>query len=196
MKKFILPIAFVLAVAIATVFGTGAIQTNPNDNVPTNPSQFGTLYPVAANGTQAAGYLITNSFPYAFNATPALILTTQSGNQVTNISVTATNFIVSSLNTNYSISWQAYAGYQRIEYGTTVAGVTNVTFPYPYVTAPVVQVTALNTNNASIGTITTTNFTINASVTNGVAVQWTAIGTAYNVGQNNAAYPPQTHSRK
>ena len=182
MKKFILPIAFALSVGIAVTFGTGAVQTNPNDYVPTNPSQFGALYPQATNGTAAAGYNLTNSFPYPFNTVPAVLLTTVSGNLVTNGVITTTNFTCTSQNTNYPVYWQAYAGYQRLESGTTVAGSTNITFPYPYTTAPVVVLGS--STNAWLGTVTATNFTINVTVTNGATVNWISSGTAYTVGPN------------
>jgi len=188
MKSFVLPIAFALAVATATVFGTGAIVTNPNDGVPANPAQSGTLYPVATNGTQAAGYVVTNYFPYVFNATPALILTTIAGNIVTNTYVSTTNFIVTSQNTNYPVNWTAYAGYQRIQVGTSVAGGTNITFPVPYIVAPTVVVSGLNTNIVTLGTVSATGFTINSAVTNGVTVSWMSFGTAANVGPNIVNY--------
>jgi len=188
LKALILPVAFAVAVGIAALSAraTGAINNNPNDNVPTNPSQYGALYPVATNGTQAAGYVVTNYFPYTFNVTPALILTTVAGNLVTNGVVTSTNFTFTSQNTNYPVYWQAYNPYPRVQSGTTAAGTTNITFPYPYVSTPVVTLGA-NTN-AWLGTVTTTNFTVNVTVTNGATVNWISFGNAYTVGPNIISY--------
>jgi hypothetical protein len=187
MKKYLFQIAVTLAISVSTVLATGVINGNPNDPVPLNPSQVGALYPQATNGTTAAGFVITNQFPVTFPTVPALILTASSGT-ITNLFVTTTNFAVSSSTTNNSIAWQAYAGYQRIQSGLTIAGSTNIAFPVAYTAPPVVQLTGVNTNTGSIGTITTTNFTINVPVTNGAAFYWTSFGSAYSVGPNVVNY--------
>lgn len=187
MKQIILSIFAGLAVMASPAFATGVVYSNPNDPIPNNPSQVGVLYPQATNGTSAAGYVISNLFPYPYTAVPALITVASSGS-VTNTSVTPTNFVISASSTNVSIAWQAYAGYQRIEAGLAPAGLTNISFPVAYIVAPVVQLTALNTNSASIGTVTTTNFTVNIPITNGASFYWTSFGAAFSSGPNIVNY--------
>jgi hypothetical protein len=185
MKKFILSI-FIVAATVAAV-ATGIIPNNPNQYTPPNPSQTGTLYPQATNGTAAAGYLITNSFPVPYTAAPVVLLYPSSGS-VTNISVSPTNFVVASSTTNVSVGWVSYPPYYRVQSGLLPAGVTNFTFAYPFTATPVVQLEAVNTNNYSLGTVTATNFTVNEAITNGTAVYWGAFGTAYAPGPNIVTY--------
>lgn len=188
-KLTVLPLAFAASVVLAmSAHATGTINVNAAQLTPSNPSQFGTLYPQATNGTAGAGYPLTNSFPYPFNAPPALVVTTPSGNSVTNGTITSTNFIVTSSTTNTSISWQAYAGYARVQTGLAAAGTTNITFAIPFTATPVVQLEGVNTNAYSLGVVSSTGFTINEPVTNGVAVYWGAFGTAYTAGQNIVTY--------
>ena len=116
---------------------------------------------------------------------------TTNSQPITNVFVTTTNFAVSANATNSQVAWNAFAGYQRLQYGTNaIQGallVTN-TFNPAYVYNPVVTISGSVTNGlagglACVSSVSPTQFVIQFGNTNQV-VYWTAIGTASAPGNN------------
>jgi hypothetical protein len=155
-----------------------------------NPYQTGTIS--FTNGV----YNVTNSFPYSYTITPAVYFyaTATNATPITNNFVTMTNFSIGvpTTATNYSVNWIAFAPITRFASGTqnlVTAVPTNIAFPFPYYTAPVVVVTGGITNNtAAVTAVTTTNFTVASQSTQ--TIEWISVGSWGGAQSDYTGYVP------
>jgi len=197
MKKLLLLISLTLATVVA--IATQVWNYYPPNIVGSNPSQSGTI--VITNQIPAT-LSFTNTFPFPFYTAPVMQFVVNSTNAQNNpltTTITSTNFIVSSGNTNASIFWTAYIGYPRVQAGINAAGamvagttaVTN-TFPVPFATVPVVNIEAsggLYATNAGVwaSSVTTSNLVITTGNTN-QTIYWGAFGVTYQPGYSVITY--------
>lgn len=170
MKKLF---SFIVIAAVMAVCNANATGVFANANQP----QSGTLSITAGTGTT-----VTNSFFVPYTYAPYVTFSASATNAypLTNNFVTTTNFSISVTSTNVVIGWSAVPAVSRMQFGVcsnAIGTATNLAFPLPFLTAPVVFASGSSTNatgQVSVSSITTTNVTFNSTIAN--TIQWQAIG--------------------
>ncbi len=167
---------FIIAAALVFLCAT-AFATGPT---PANSTQTGVI-----NFTNGGAWAYTNTFPVPFTYPPIFnaYLTSANTNALpfTN-TVTATNYIVTenstvATGTNATIVWIANPAVYNIQAGATIVNsplTTNVSFPYPFYSVPVVVATGSVSSSNLVQSVTSSNIVLVCNVSN--TVQWIAFG--------------------
>lgn len=174
-----------ISIALALLLPLGAMATGA---VGTDPAQNGVI--TYDNVTWAA----TNTFSFPFSTIPIVLFYPSSATAfpyTNTVSKTGFELDLNSVTaSNLTVSWSAYVGTPRIEYGqvtSTTHPLQTNTFSPTYAFTPnlVICPVANKTNAVYISSVTSSNFVLDYGVTVvGETVNFQAIGTAFQPGNN------------